>query len=131
MHTWTKIRHRLEQEYLAESLRGRLTYFVTTYHATHDGDEGRAAIRLDGAEILKSNFYDRMDAMWQHYYAAEQRDDMCRGAEGENGGGAAFFDSRFFHRRILAQPCETCNGFVRENRTVHPNISSLLRVDMI
>lgn len=73
MHTWSKIRHKLEHEYLAESLRGRLTYFVTTYHATHDCDEGRAAVRLDGCEILKSNFYDRMDAQWKHYYDAEFR----------------------------------------------------------
>ena len=73
MHTWSKIRYKLEHEYLAESLRGRLTYFVTAYHATHDKDEGRAAVRLDGCEILKSNFYDRMDAQWKHYYDAEFR----------------------------------------------------------
>lgn len=72
MHTWSKIRQKLEQEYLAESLRGRLTYFVTAYHGTHDSDEGRAAIRLDGAEILKSNYFDRMAAQWQHYYASDE-----------------------------------------------------------
>ncbi len=71
MRVWTKIRHKLEQEYLAESLRGRLTYFVTAYHGTHDGDEGRAAIRLDGAEILKSNYYERMEAQLRHYYSTE------------------------------------------------------------
>lgn len=67
MHTWSKIRKKLEQEYLADSLRGRLTYFVTAYHAAHDSDEGRAAIRLDGAEILKSNFFERMDRQWEIY----------------------------------------------------------------
>ncbi len=65
---WSKIRDRLEHEYLAESLRGRLTYFATTYHAAHDGDEGRVALRLDGTEILKSNYFDRFDAMWQAYH---------------------------------------------------------------
>lgn len=76
MHNWSRIRQKLEQEYLAPSLRGRLTYFVTAYHGTHDSDEGRAAVRLDGAEILKSNYFDRMAAQWQHYYAADkaQRD---------------------------------------------------------
>lgn len=69
MHTWTQIKKRLEQEYLAPSLRGRLTYFVTTYHGTHDSDEGRAAIRLDGCEILKSNYFDRYGAFWQAYRA--------------------------------------------------------------
>ena len=67
MHTWSAMRRKLETEYLAESLRGRLTYFVTCYHKTHDGDEGRAAIRLDGCEILKSNYYERYGAMWQAY----------------------------------------------------------------
>lgn len=67
MHTWSKMRHKLEKVYLAESLRGRLTYFVTSYHAMHDGDEGRAAVRLDGAEVLKSNFFERFAAQWEHY----------------------------------------------------------------
>lgn len=68
MHTWTKMRKKLETEYLAESLRGHLTYFVTNYHKMHDGDEGRVAIRLDGEEILKSNFFERMGTMWDLYY---------------------------------------------------------------
>ena len=72
MHTWSKIRQKLEQEYLAESLKGRLTYFVTTYHAMHDGDEGRVAVRLDGQEILKSNFFERFAAMWQQYETLKQ-----------------------------------------------------------
>ncbi len=94
MHTWSKIRQKLEQEYLAESLRGRLTYFVTCYHATHDGDEGRAAIRLDGAEILKSNYYDRMGAMWAHYYAApEEHDFMLR-----SSSLAALHDGEFYQK---------------------------------
>ncbi len=91
---WSKIRKKLETEYLAESLRGRLTYFVTCYHATHDGDEGRAAIRLDGKEILKSNYYDRMDAQWKHYYAGN-------GAEGgpdawKESAYAALHDGEFY-----------------------------------
>lgn len=67
MHTWSKIRQKLEQEYLAESLRGHLTYFVTNYHKMHDRDEGRAAIRLDGCEIIKSNFFDHMNLVWDYY----------------------------------------------------------------
>ena len=68
MHTWSKMRKTLEDEYLAESLRGRLTYFVTAYHGTHDKDEGRVAVRLDGAEILKSNYFDRFGTgLWSSY----------------------------------------------------------------
>ena len=74
MHTWTKMRQKLEQEYLAESLRGRLTYFVTTYHAMHDGDEGRVAVRLDGQEVLKSNFFARFAEMGKQYEALKDFD---------------------------------------------------------
>lgn len=37
---------------LADSLRGRIQYFATSYSKCPD-HEGRAAVRLDGEEILK------------------------------------------------------------------------------
>ena len=74
MHTWSKMRQKLEQEYLAQSLRGRLTYFVTCYHGTHDRDEGRAAVRLDGQEILKSNFFERTQLQWDFYRRMDSGD---------------------------------------------------------
>ena len=92
---WTKIRHKLEHEYLAVSLRGRLTYFVTAYHKTHDGDEGRAALRLDGAEILKSNYFDRMSAQWRHYYADP---DDASGLSWYDSALAALHDGEFYQR---------------------------------
>lgn len=61
MHTWSAMRKKLESEYLAESLRGRLRYFATTYRRSHDR-EGRIAILLDGCEILQSNYYARWTA---------------------------------------------------------------------
>ena len=59
MKRWSNIRNKLENEFLAESLRGRITYFVTTYSKCPD-HEGRAAIRLDGEEIFKSSYYEKM-----------------------------------------------------------------------
>ena len=56
MATWSCIRHKLESDYLAESLRGRIRYFVTAYRESHD-QVGRAAILLDGKEILKGNYF--------------------------------------------------------------------------
>ena len=56
MYTWNEMRHKLEKEYLADSLRGRIQYFVTRYRKSHD-QEGRAAILLDGKEVLQGNFY--------------------------------------------------------------------------
>lgn len=64
MATWSGMRHKLEQDYLAPSLRGRVQYFVTTYVKCHD-QEGRAAIRVDGKEIVKGGYYN-------HYVKAGQ-----------------------------------------------------------
>ena len=55
MSTWSGIRHKLETEYLAPSLRGHIQYFVTTYSKSPD-HEGRAAIRYNGKEIIKGNY---------------------------------------------------------------------------
>ena len=56
MATWSGIRKKLEEEYLAQSLRGRVRYFCTTYKKSHDR-EGRAAILVDGKEVLQGNYY--------------------------------------------------------------------------
>ncbi len=57
MPTWSGMRRRLENEFLAESLRGHIQYFLTTYKETHDGTKGRIAIRYDGEEILRGNAF--------------------------------------------------------------------------
>ena len=58
MYRWSSIRYKLENEYLALSLRGRIQYFVTRYKFSHD-QEGRAAILLDGKEVLRGNYYNK------------------------------------------------------------------------
>ena len=55
--TWSGIRKKSEQTYLCPSLKGRIQYFATSYSKCPD-HEGRAAIRLDGKEVLKSNYYE-------------------------------------------------------------------------
>lgn len=62
MATWSGTRKKLEEEYLAQSLRGRVHYFCTTYKKSHDR-EGRAAILVDGREVLKGNYYN----LWQKW----------------------------------------------------------------
>lgn len=52
---WTQIKHKLENECLAPSLKGRITYFCTSYSKCPD-HEGRAAILLDGKEILEGSY---------------------------------------------------------------------------
>lgn len=63
MSTWSGIRAKLEQEHLAPALRGKIQYFVTTYSKCPD-HEGRAAVRMEGIEILKSSYYEYCLTEW-------------------------------------------------------------------
>ncbi len=53
-HSFSGIKKRLEQEFLCDSLKGRISYFMTSYSKAHD-NEGRVAIRVDGVEVLKGS----------------------------------------------------------------------------
>lgn len=53
---WTKMRSKLENKYLAESLRGRIRYFAASYSKCPD-HEGRASILLDGKEVISGGYY--------------------------------------------------------------------------
>ena len=53
MSTWSGIRNKLEHDYLCPALRGRIQYFAASYRESHD-QTGRAAIRLNGVEVLRS-----------------------------------------------------------------------------
>ena len=55
--SWSAMRRLLEQENICDSLKGRVQYFATRYRESHDR-EGRIAIRIDGNEVFKSDFYD-------------------------------------------------------------------------
>ena len=58
MKTWSKIRYKLEKEYLAESLRGHIRYFATSYSKCPD-HYGRASILLDGREIIEGSYWEQ------------------------------------------------------------------------
>ena len=64
MPTWSGTRKKLETDYLCPALRGRVRYFATTYSKCPD-HEGRAAILVDGAEVLKSSYYEHAPAFWK------------------------------------------------------------------
>ena len=63
MATWSGIKKKLETEYLAQSLRGHIQYYATSYSKSPD-HEGRAAIRYDGKEIIKGCY-------WNNWMRAE------------------------------------------------------------
>ena len=54
--SWTGLRKELEEEFLCESLRGRVQYFLTHYHGAPD-NYGRFCIRVDKNEYAMANPY--------------------------------------------------------------------------
>ena len=56
-NSWSGLRKELENDFLCESLRGRIQYFITCYHKAPD-NHGRIAIRVDGKEVIMGNPYD-------------------------------------------------------------------------
>ena len=68
MSTWSGMRNKLESDYLCPALRGHIQYFATSYSKSAD-HEGRAAIRLDGVEVLRSNYYAYEQNYWNRYQA--------------------------------------------------------------
>ena len=77
MATWSGIRNKLEQDYLAKSLQGRVTYFATSYTNAHD-QIGRAAIRIDGKEIFKGDYYHKEWLHWECYQKLEREENEDR-----------------------------------------------------
>ena len=95
MATWSGIKNKLENDYLCPALRGRIQYFVTRYHEAHD-QEGRAAIRLDGEEVLRSNYYDYRDKLWNRFnLLRDEPNDYQLAYESTLNDGC--FDQRVFY----------------------------------
>ena len=65
MPTWSGTRKKLETDYLCPALRGRVRYFATTYRESHDQGMSRAAILVDGTEVLKSDCVTYFRVLWQ------------------------------------------------------------------
>lgn len=55
MHRWSNMRSKLENDYLTESLRGRIRYFATSYSKCPD-HEGRAAILFDEKQVIAGSY---------------------------------------------------------------------------
>ena len=103
MSTWSGIRNKLEQDYLCPALRGHIQYFATSYSKSAD-HEGRAAIRLDGVEVLRSNYYAYEQNYWNRYQA------LRREGIGQDDRTAPF---RLAHEGTLNDGCFD-NGFFYE-----------------
>ena len=100
MSTWSGIRNKLENDYLCPTLRGHIQYFAASYWESHD-QTGRAAIRLDGVEVLRSNYYAYEQNYWNRYQA------LRREGIGQDDRKAPF---RLAHEGTLNDGCFD-NGF--------------------
>ena len=119
MATWSGTRKKLEEDYLCPVLRGRIQYFATSYSKSID-HEGRAAIRLDGAEVLESSYYDYSENYWDRFQ--QLRSNMSEGEdpvshyklahEGALNDGC--FDQRLFYRAF----------HVFDNQSIEESLSS-------
>ena len=103
MSTWSGIRNKLENDYLCPTLRGHIQYFAASYWESHD-QTGRAAIRLDGVEVLRSNYYAYEQNYWNRYQA------LRREGIGQDDRTAPF---RLAHEGTLNDGCFD-NGFFYE-----------------
>ena len=110
--TWSGSRNKLEHDYLCPALRGHIQYFATSYRESHD-QIGRAAIRLDGVEVLQSSYYDYERNYWNKYQALQQE------GIGENDPKVPF---RLAHEGTLNDGCFD-NGFFYEAFGIFDNQS--------
>ena len=65
MANWSGLKKKLETHYLAESLQGRIEYFMTSYRKS-TYEEGRIAIIVDGEEIFQTSEFDFWKTFSKH-----------------------------------------------------------------
>ena len=115
MSTWSGIRHKLETEYLVPSLRGHIQYFATSYSKSPD-HEGRAAIRYNGKEIIKGNY-------WNQYVKAHlfPKDDTYDRRMRES---FPFIDNTALELGVFDQRCFYQAFEEFDNQNIDKNLSS-------
>ncbi|MBQ7826969.1 MAG: hypothetical protein IJ386_01745 [Clostridia bacterium] len=99
MATWSGIRHKLEKEYLAKSLQGRIQYYCTSYSRSPD-HEGRASIRLDGEELISGCYWNNWSkaGLFPHDEKYEERMHREFAYIDEIALKLGVFDQRCFYR---------------------------------
>lgn len=122
MATWSGIKKKLECDYLADSLKGRISYFATSYSYASD-HVGRAAIKLDGVEIVKSDYYKLQQFQWESY---QEIKDTSNGAdisdvwkeswrEAVNKGG---FDNQMFYSAFEEYDNQSIESSLKSNNAL-------------
>ena len=115
MAAWSAIRKKLEKEYLAESLRGHIQYFATTYRESHD-QEGRAAILLDGKEIMSGGYYKRWSV--EHLFPKDEKYEERMREE------ISFMDDTALKLGVFDQRCFYCAFDEFDNQSIEESLKS-------
>ena len=104
MSTWSGIRNKLENDYLCPALRGHIQYFATSYSKSAD-HEGRAAIRVDGVEVLRSNYYTYFENVWTrfHHLRSTTLKDCDSAKEAINQAHAFALEQGTFDQKVFYQ----------------------------
>lgn len=117
MPTWSGTRKKLEEDYLCPALRGRVRYFAVTYKKCPD-HEGRAAILVDGAEVLKSGYYNYAPVFWKLQSDLKQMEEMEWREAAQKAGQMVLNDGLFDQRDFY-------NAFQEfDNQSVEASLSS-------
>lgn len=115
MATWSGIRNKLENDYLAESLRGHIQYYATSYSRSPD-HEGRAAIRYNGKEIIKGCY-------WNNWAKAHlfPKDDTYEKRMHEE---MAYMDDTALKLGVFDQRCFYCAFNEFDNQSIEKSLKS-------
>lgn len=115
MASWNGIRKKLEKEYLAESLRGHIQYFATSYRKSHD-QEGRAAILLDGKEIMSGGYYKRWSV--EHLFPKDEKYEERMREE------ISFMDDTALKLGVFDQRSFYCAFYEFDNQSIEESLKS-------
>ena len=80
MKSWSGVKKILEQDRLAPSLRGRVSYQATRYHDAHD-DQGRIALLIDGQEVFSAHPWRYTGLSWPAFRAQDPEASYMESAE--------------------------------------------------
>ncbi len=115
MPTWSGIRKKLETDYLAKSLQGHIQYYATSYRKSHD-HEGRAAIRLDGKEIISGCYLNNW--LKAHQFPKDEKYDKRMNTE------MAYIDNIALKLGVFDQRC-FYNAFSEfDNQSIEASLKS-------
>lgn len=115
MPTWSCIRKKLETEYLAQSLRGHIQYYATSYSRSPD-HEGRAAIRYDGKEIIKGCYWNNW--VKAHLFPKDEKYDKRMSTE------MAYMDDTALKLGVFDQRCFYSAFAEFDNQSIEKSLDS-------